>query len=153
MNLLEPIEITLDKPRKLLINHLTLFKAEADINKMRSAKPEDYAAIDSLMIDAFNHLYRARGMLPLDLMICLLTHGLVYEKGEKRLTIEEITALLDKTELSRAELSGIIWGAYFKVASKSLQAVDANSEEGKAEQKKSTGRQTGNTNGVSPESS
>lgn len=148
MNLIEPIEIVLDKPRKLLINHLTLFKAEGEINRMRFAKPEDYAAIDVLMIDSFNHLYRARGMLPLDLLLCLICHGLVYDDPkEKRLTIEQVAALLDKSETSRAELSGVIWGAYYRVASKNLKQVEADAPP--TDEKKTEDQPTGSDSGAS----
>lgn len=147
MNLIEPVDITLDKPRKLLINHLALFKAEAEINRMRFAKPEDYAAIDVLMVDAFNHIYRGKGMLPLDLLLCLISFGLVYESPkEKRFTIEDIAALLDGSEVSRAELSGIVWGAYFRIAGKNLKTVDADAPlEG---EKKTEGQPTGLPNGA-----
>lgn len=146
MNLIEPIEITLDKPRKLLINHLALFKAETEINRMRFAKPEDYAAIDVLMIDAFNHIYRGKGMLPLDLLLCLISFGLVYDSPkEKRFTIEEIAALLDGSDVNRAELSGVVWGAYFRIAGNNLKAVEGDAP---PDEKKSEGQRTGLPNGA-----
>lgn len=131
MGTIEPVEVSLDKPRKLLINHFCLYRAEAEVNKLRFAKPEEYCSIDVLMVDAFNHLYRARGMLPLDLLLCMICFGIVYEPKEKRLTLEQIAEVLDASEMSRAELSGIVWGAYFTVAGKNLKQVDAPDEEKK----------------------
>jgi hypothetical protein len=149
MGTIEPVEVLLDKPRKLLINHFCLYRAEAEVNKLRFAKPEEYCAIDVLMVDAFNHLYRARGMLPLDLLLCMIAFGLVYEPKEKRLTLEQIAELLDASELSRAELSGIVWGAYFKVAGKNLKQVAA---EGPDEEKKTADPPTGPSSGLSDDS-
>ena len=147
MTPIQPIEIVLDKPRKLLINNMALYKTEADINRLRYAKPEDYASIDVLMVDAFNHLFRARGLLPMDLMLSMLVNGLIYEKGEKRLSLEEIAELIDNSESSRAELSGQVWAAYFNNAGKNLKFSDKIEDE----EKKTESLQTGPLNGQSPE--
>jgi len=145
--MIEPVEIVLDKPRKLLINHLALYRAEAEINKLRFAKPEDYASIDALMVDGFNHLFRSRGMLPLDLLLCMLWAGLVYDDPKKpRLSIEQVAAVLDEAKANRAEISGAIWGAYFKVAGRNLKVVGA--EDGEATEKKNQDPPTGSDNGA-----
>lgn len=148
MSLIEPTEIVLDKPRKLLINHLALYRAEAEINKLRFAKPEDYASIDALMVDGFNHLFRARGMLPMDLLLCMLWAGLVYDDPKKpRLTIEQVAGLLDGAQVNRAEISGTVWGAYFKVAGKNLRVM-SDGEAGDDAEKKSQDPPTGPDSGA-----
>lgn len=151
MNLIEPIEVVLDKPRKILINHLALYRAEAEINKLRFARPEQYVSIDVLMIEGFNNLFRARGMLPMDLLLCMLWAGLVYDDPKKpRLTIEQVAALLDASETNRGEISGALWAAYFKVAGKNLKVVGPEDSAQDAGEKKTEGQPTGSGNGVSP---
>lgn len=148
---IEPVEVVLDKPRKVLINHFALYRAEAEINKLRFAKPADYVSIDVLMVDGFNNLFRARGFLPMDLLLCMLTFGLVYESPkEKRLSLEEVAALLDSTEIDRADLSGIIWGLYFRLAGKNLKVA---TPEDAAEEKKTADPPIGSSSGPSGDSS
>lgn len=145
MELIEPIEIVLDRPRKLLINHKALRRAESEVNKMRFAHPNDYASIDSLMVAGFNAIFRISGMLPRDLLVCMLWAGLANE--DPKLTIDRIDELMDQTPLDLGTISGIVWGAYFRAAGKNLQIVGA----GSAEDEKKTnaaGRPTGSDSGA-----
>ena len=128
MTPIEPIEINLDRSRKVLINHRALFKAEGEINKRRGAKVEDWASIDVLMVDAFNLIYRSRGMLPLDLLAVMIWASIVYENNERALTVEQITDLFDDPSVSRAALSGDIWGAYFKASMRNLKQLPPENE-------------------------
>lgn len=154
MSAIEPVEIVLDKPRKLLINHWTLYRAEAEINKLRFAKPDDYVSIDVLMVDGFNNLFRARGMLPMDLLLCMICYGLQYDDSkEKRLTLEQVAGLLDTSETSRAEISGTVWGAFYKVAGKHLKIataadVAADEEQEKKNKDQPTGSNSGQSDGT-----
>jgi hypothetical protein len=147
MTPIEPVEVILDKPRKLLINHFALYRAEAEVNKLRFAKPEDYASIDALMVDGFNNLYRARGMMPMDLLLCLITFGMVYDDPkERRLTVDQVAALLDVSESDRGTLSGTIWGAYFKLAGRNLKVATQGDVDA---EKKTTDQPTGSNSGRS----
>ena len=151
MTPIEPLEIVLDRPRKVLINHLALFKAENEINRRRGAKPEEWASIDVLMVDAFNRIYRARGMLPRDLLVVMIWAGLGHETSKPALTVEQITGLLDNSEKGVAELSGEIWNAYFLANTKNLKAADT--DEKKNQSADSMTPTDGSTNGASHESS
>lgn len=134
MSPIEPVEIILDKPRKLLINHFTLYRAEAEVNRLRYAKPEEYASIDVMMVEGFNHIFKSLGMLPMDLMLAMLCHGLVYEDPkEKRLNIEQVAGLLDLPEVDRQVVSTAIWAAYFKVAGKNIKIVGPEDTEKKTD--------------------
>lgn len=147
MTPIQPTDIILDKPRKLLINNMALFKAEAEVNKLRFAKPEEYQSIDALMVASFNNMFRARGLLPMDLLLSLIVHGLMVEKNERRPTVEEVAAMIDSSDQGRAEISVAVWTAYYQSAGKNLKVADGE------EEKKTTDQPTGSVNGVSLESS
>ena len=147
MNVIEPTEIILDRPRKLMINHRALRKAESEVNKLRFANPSNYANIDGLMIAAYNTMYRSMGLLPRDLMSCLLWAGLSDE--DPKLTLDKIESLLDSTDASLAEISGKVWAAYFKSAGKNLVIVGEADND--AEKKTiSEDQPTGLNSGASP---
>ena len=147
MSPIQPTDIILDKPRKLLITNFTLFRAEAEVNKLRFAKPEEYLSIDSMMVAAFNTMLRAQGLLPMDLLLSLIAHGLVTEKGEKRPTIEDVAAMIDVSDQGRGEISLAVWNAYYNAAGKNLRPAT------EGEEKKTTDQPTGLGNGASPGSS
>lgn len=118
---IELIEIQLDKPRHMLLNHSALCRAEREVNRLRNAAPETYAAIDFLMVDAFNRMFRSTGLLPLDLLMIMLWAALLHE--EPGLTVDRVAELLDTAPVSRMDVSAVVWKAYFSMAGKNLQEV------------------------------
>ena len=146
MKALPLVEIDLDRKRTLLIDHAALFRAEQQINKLRSAKPEEYAAIDTLMVEAYNRILRRTGLLPLDLLFSVLWAALLHE--DATLKFEQIAGLMDCSSLTRAELSSRVWEAYFKSAGRNL--VEAEEEE---EPEKKKDQANGSIDGASDGSS
>ena len=142
----ELIEVELDKKRSLLMNHEALFRAETQINKLRHSRPDEHAAIDTLMIDAYNRILRKTGLLPLDLLFVLLWASLLHE--DPGLRLEQIPSLIDRSPLSRVELSERLWQAYFKSAGKNL--VEVKNDE---EPEKKTELPPGSSNGALPDTS
>ncbi len=151
MSVIEPVEIILDKPRKLLLNHQALRRAENEVNKQRFAKPIDYTNIDNLMVSAYNTVFRLSGMLPRDLLSCLLWASIVPDSPrDPKLTIDRVDELLDQSEMSDADISVVIWSAYIKVAGKNFKQV-GDSETDDSEEKKTKDQPTGSPNGRSDE--
>jgi len=147
MPVIEPVEILLDKPRKFLINHTALRRAETEVNKQRFAKPIEHTNIDNLMVSAYNTVYRLSGMLPRDLLTCLLWASHVPENPkEAKLTIEKIDDLLDQSQSSDADIAVILWNAYFKVAGRNFGIASAESEDS-GEEKKTEAQPTGSGSG------
>jgi len=156
MNVIEPIEIVLDKPRKLMLGHWGLYTAEMEINKQRGAKPEEHVAIDFMMVDAYNRIFLKTGLLPLDLMVCVLWAGLLHE--DPKITKEKVAALMDQSQLSRADLSAKVWAAYFSSSKNSLKVStesddvgarqDAPAEDGEKKTDKTSGSNSGPQGGL-----
>ena len=139
------IEIELDRPRKLLIDHAALFRAEQEINRLRGARPEEHLSIDTLMVEAYNRVLRMTGLLPIDLLFVMLWAALLHE--DPKLEVNRMAALMESSPLSRVELSARLWETYFKSAGKNL--VERN--DGGEEEKKN--QPIGSDNGASGESS
>lgn len=150
MTPIEPVEILLDKPRKILINHRALYKTEQEVNRQRFAKPDDYVQIHKLMVDSFNNMFRASGLLPMDLLLSLISNSLIAERGEKKLTMDEVADLLDKAETGMAEISAAVWTAYFSVAGRNLKTIEPGDEK---KTDPATTNPSGSINGASGESS
>lgn len=131
MNAIQPVDILLDKPRRLLLNHRAFCLAESEINKRRFAKMEDYRGLDDLMIDANNRLLLRGRMPPMDLLIVMIWAGLLFENPA--LKIDDIAPLLDASSTPRAELCGAVWRAWIEFSGANLmaQAPGAPSEEKK----------------------
>jgi hypothetical protein len=143
-NLIEPIEIQLDRARKILLNHRALRQAESEFNRRRFAAPKDYVNIDAVMVEAYNNIFRMSGMMPRDLLACVLWAGLLNE--DPKLSLDDVDDLLDQSPLSDAELSGIVWAAYFKAAGRNLKQVNSPEAD---EEKKTADQPTGSGSGPS----
>ncbi len=118
----DAVEIVLDKKRNLLFNHAALRMAETEINKLRFADPSNHTSIDFLMVDTVGRLANSQGMMPMDLLMVMLWAGLLHE--DPKLTVDKTAELLDAAELTRSEIGGLVWGAYWKVSEKNFKKAD-----------------------------
>lgn len=130
MNVIEPVEIVLDKPRKLRPTHYALMSAERELNRQRNATPSNAASIDFAIIKAYNETLFGVGSYPLDLTVCLLWAFLLPDDGN--LTIRQAAELIDQANITRGELNDALWRAYRSVAGKSISEA-APGEEKKTE--------------------
>jgi hypothetical protein len=150
---IEAIDIVLDKPRRLRLDHAGLFRAECEINRIRGASPEERAGIDYLMVRAYSGILRSV-LLPLDLLFCVLLQALLHE--DPKLTFDDMPKLIEASPLTRGDISVFLWEAYLKCAGKNLRiktedsTAEAGSEE---EEKKSASLASGEGNGASRSSS
>lgn len=153
MTPIEPVEITLDKPRKVLFNHNALIVAEREINKQRGATPQTYTSLEVLMYDAIRLVYQSKGALgalPRDILVTMLWAGLNYDPKARQFTIEQTLNLLDQSSLGISQLSIDIWNAYFKANENNFKIVASDSPE--PEKKSDMILTDGSTNGALPES-
>jgi hypothetical protein len=125
---LQPIDIQLDKPRKLLINSMALRKAEFELNRLRGSDVRSWESIDGLIFQAYGKVYNTTGRLPADLLFCLLWGGLLHE--DPKLQLDDVGQLLDRSPLNLSEISGIIWRAYWAYSSKGLQKPEESKPDG-----------------------
>lgn len=109
-NVIEPVEIELDKTRHLLFNLRALFHAEREINRWRRADVKDFVSIDYLIISAAQKGLMAAGAFPLDLLITLIWAGLTHEDPE--LTIDQVCDLIGRSPLQRGKIVDATWEAY-----------------------------------------
>jgi hypothetical protein len=136
---IEAIDIVLDKPRRLRLDHAGLFRAECEINRIRGASPEERAGIDYLMVRAYSGILRSV-LLPLDLLFCVLLQALLHE--DPKLTFDDMPKLIEASPLTRA-------GKNLRIKTEDSTA-EAGSEE---EEKKSASLASGEGNGASRSSS
>lgn len=152
MNVIEPVDIVLDKPRKLLLGYLGLYTAEMEINKLRGAKPDEHVSIDFMMINAYNLTLLTTGLLPVDVLLCVLWAGLLHE--EPKITKEKVAALMDQSPLTRGDLSAKVWAAYasssknmFKVTT-AADAEQPSADDGEKKTAETTGSNSGPPDGL-----
>lgn len=140
--IVDPVEIVLDKPRRLLITKRGLRLAEAELNKQRYPITGRVSNIDAYVVQAINDVIRLGGIMPRDLIVCLLWAALLHE--DSKLKIEQIDEIMDKSVTGDAEISGQLMGLYLNCAGPTVQKGAAEPE------KKTTDPQTGPDSGASP---
>lgn len=113
MNAIEPVEIILDKPRKLKPNHRGLRIAEAAFNKLNGVSGYTSCGIDFALVLAYNTEIYTRNLQ------CALLLGFL-STDNPDLTIEDVDNILDHTALPFAEINDKLWEAYKRVAGSSL---------------------------------
>jgi len=106
----EPIDIVLDKPRRLRFNLEALMLAEREINRSRGVRPAEYINIEYLILWSASAQVAGTGSFALDLVTTLLWAGLRWE--DKALTVDKVPALMDASPLTHGEIMTTIWEAY-----------------------------------------
>lgn len=106
----EPIDITLDKPRRLRFNLEALMLAEREINRNRGARPSEYINIEYLIISSASAQIAGTGGFALDLMTVLLWAALRWE--DKALTLDKVPTLVEASPLPHGQIMTLIWDAY-----------------------------------------
>jgi len=139
--LIEPIEILLDKPRKILVNHAALFRAEGEVNRVRGNNAFGRVSIDYLMVNAFNAMTFMGAPLPLDLLAALLWASLVREPKEE-IAFDDIFGMLDKSQTATNDLAVSLWQGYVATAGKSLKQGESK-EVDPDQEKKTVSPETG----------
>lgn len=134
----DPVEIILDKPRLLRVNHKALRIAESELNRLRRATPLTACSIDFAIVMSYN-----TGIYPRDLQAALLLGFL--STDNPALTIDDVDAILDKTEAPSSVINDKLWEAYRAVAGKNIKPAEPEAE------KKTIGpdRPTGSDSGPS----
>lgn len=146
IEIFKPIEIMLDKPRRLRPTHRALFEAEQKINELRHATPATACSIDYLIVKAYNDTLAGTGTYPLDLTVVLLWAFLLPD--DPKLTTDRVMAAMDATELTRGQINDALWRAYIAVAGKNITSAPAPEED----KKKDPSQQTGSDFGALPDS-
>lgn len=121
--IIEASKILLDKPRRILMNHQALFKAEGQINAIRGSSTFARVSIDYLIVNAFNALTILKAPFPLDLLASLLWASIVRE-GKEEIAFEQVFELLDNSETSTNDIAVALFEAYCKTAGKNLKRDD-----------------------------
>src|SRR5688572_30786767 len=110
---LTPIELNLDKPRKVLLNAPALLRAEQVVNRRRGGTVFEWVSIDYLIWRAA----AAETGFPLDLVAALLWSGLVEADSNKtknvlsfdggylsNIKFEDVVALIDQSAMHRGDI-------------------------------------------------
>lgn len=122
----DPVEIQLDKKRKLLFGLGVLRRAETEINKRRGASISQYVNIDYLMIRSAMDQAAGTGGFPLDLLIVMLWAGLSTE--DPRITFDSTVDLIEQSPLTRGEIATIVWDAYIATTEKSGEKKESTED-------------------------
>lgn len=146
--LIEPVEILLDKPRKVQINKRALLTAETEVNRIRGASTFGRVSIDYLMLSLGKLLGFMKTPFPLDLRASMLYAAIIREPKES-LSFDDVLAMLDKTETPDLDIDEAILVMWTKQAGGSLTSDPAKAE---TDEKKTENPVIGNTSGASPES-
>lgn len=129
MNAIEPVEIVLDKPRKMLFTFGALKAAEREINKIRTATGEAKTSVFTIL-----------GEMSPDTISILVWACLLHE--DSTLTIEQVDAMPFNMEIA-AKINQCLG-----VQIKSEEAPDEEGNEGGGS--RPLARQNGSTSGRSP---
>lgn len=88
MNAIEPVEIVLDKPRKMLLTMGALRKAEAELNRARGLNGAERVSIFEVINREIQGFATDQLKLGADFIVILLWASLLHE--EKALTLDEV---------------------------------------------------------------
>jgi hypothetical protein len=144
----EPIEIELDKPRKVFLKAEALMRAEKEINRQRDAKIADHVSIDFLIFKAASDFLQGTGNFPLDLVAVLLWAGLNAAPHETKdeVTVDKVLDLIDLSPLPRGQILTRLWEHYSDVTKRE---PSTSSAQGNGEDKPDPlARRPGSTSGV-----
>lgn len=155
--LIEPIEILLDKPRKIRMGHRALFEAETKINQIRGASAFARVSIDYLFINGMNAWSLLKSPFPMDLLVALLWASLVPEekrddngkKYREALSFEQVMDLLDQSQTPLMDIAPILFDAYCKAAGNSIKEKQPG-ETSAEDEKKTVNPETGSASGALP---
>src|SRR5689334_12937742 len=125
--LIEPIEILLDKPRKIRINKRALLTAENEVNRIRGTSTFGRVSIDYLMLSLGRMLTLLKTPFPLDLRASMLYGGLIREAKEE-IGFDDILDILDKTDTPDGDIDSAIFELWVKQAGKSLTTEPAKAQ-------------------------
>lgn len=142
----EPIEIELDRPRKLKLTTRALMRAESEINRRRGAQVQERVSIDFLLFKAARDQLTGSGSFPLDLLAVLLWAGLQAEEPDPKLTPDGVLDLVDASPLSRGALVTAVWEHYNEVTKKP-RSDSAPAEDGGGEDDSPLAERPGSTTG------
>ena len=160
MNVIEPAEILLDKPRKVLVNHAALFKAETEVNRIRGNTAFNRLGIDYLIVNAFNALIMLKAPFPLDLLAVMLWASIVREESRdakgrvqrEEIKFEDIFPILDDSQTATNDIAVALFEAYCKTAGKNIKRGEAAKDDDGEAEKKNHSQSTGLNSGASPAS-
>lgn len=127
----EPIELELDKPRKLYLTLRALMRAETEINRLRGAAASERVSIDYLVLKAARDYLTGGGNFPLDVVVMLVWSGLLavdQQFCEKRgldkqwinepLTVDQVLDMIEASPLKRGSILTRLWDHYNEVTTK-----------------------------------
>lgn len=137
----EAVEIELDKPRRLLFTNEAIFRAEREINRMRGARPESFVAIEIIMLNAWRTASENLGVLPMDLVACLLWGACLHE--DRALTVNDAVDIIIVSGKNRLTLMEALLEAF-------RRARPPIAEPGDGEDKKKPAAPTGSGSEASP---
>lgn len=147
--IVEPVEVVLDKPRKLVLNNKALFEAETKINEIRRSGSFGRVSFDYLVIQATNAMQIMRAPFPRDLLAASLWAGIIRDPGEK-ISFEDIFDIMDNSETSIMDIGVAVFEAYSRSAGKNIKEVPPGEKVSAEEKKKTDSPATGSTKSASP---